>query len=249
MASETDGPEITVLARRLGELGTAGLAEQLRREGAELLAEAVARSEAALSRDPGQLAAHLAGRLGGQLPAGVFAGHARAWLRPLSNSLEPPHSPLRATLQEHGAEVRAVLVMPDGQTLLSSAEDGRVLRWDLASEALLGELVGHEATVNAMALTPAGDLLLTASDDLTIGLWDTAQWRLVDQLRGHTHYVRLALAGAAGLVVSASNDGTIRVWDLAERRELRVIAGHSSAITAMTLLDGGLGSPRRRRNI
>lgn len=231
--------DITALEARLAGLGPAGLAEELRREGEALLAEAVVRSATALARDPGQLASHLAGRLGGQLRRGFFAGRAEPWLRPLNVSLEPASSPLRATLRGHTDEVRAVLVTPDGRTLLSSAEDGRVLRWDLASGELLGELVGHDATVNAMSLTPAGDVLLTASDDATIGLWDAGDWTLLARLCGHTHYVRRALASDAGRIVSGSSDGTIRVWDLATGDPLRVIEGHATAITAMALVDGG----------
>lgn len=231
--------DVVTLAYLLAELGAGGLARELRGAGEVLLAEAVERSAGALGRDPGQLASQLAGRLGGRLRPAFFKAWKGAWWRPLTASLEPPRSPLRATLTEHGDEVRAVLVTPDGATLLSSAEDGRVLRWELASGALLGELHGHEATVNAMALTPDGALLLTASDDQTIGLWEVATWTLVDRLRGHTHYVRRALASAAGRVVSGSSDGTIRVWDLASRRELRVIAEHATAITALALVDGG----------
>lgn len=231
--------DIVALERWLGELGADGLASELREGGEVSLAEAVERSAAALARDPGQLASHLAGRLGGRVKPSFYKGKAGAWWRPLTVSLEPPRSPLRATLTGHTDEVRAVLVTPDGGTLLSSAEDGRVLRWELASGALVGELLGHESTVNAMALTPGGDRLLTASDDCTIGVWDTADWRLIGQLRGHTGYVRRALANAAGQVVSGSNDGTIRVWDLASFEQVRVIEGHRTAITAMTLLEGG----------
>lgn len=231
--------DYTALAERLAASNPAALARELHGEGQGPLAEALERSAAALACDPDQLAAHLAGRLGSRLGDDFFAGRRAPWLRPRTTSLEPPRSPLRATLAEHSAEVRAVLVMPDGRTLLSSAEDGRVLRWDLQRGELLGELEGHDDTVNAMSLSPGGDLLLTASDDHTIGLWDTATWSLRGRLEGHGDYVRRALADGAGRIVSGSDDGTLRVWDLDAQEELRVIEGHGATITAMTLLEGG----------
>lgn len=230
--------DIVALEVRLADSDPHALARALRGEGAELLADAVERSAAVLEADPDQLAAQLAGRLGSALAPEFFAGRARPWLRPLTVSLEPPRSPLRMTLREHGAEVRAVLVTADGATLLSSAEDGRVLRWDLESGECLGGLLGHESTVNAMTFTPDGELLLTSSDDHTIGVWSARDWRLLRRLRGHAGYVRRTLALADGRAVSASNDGTLRVWDLASGETVRVISGHGTTVTALALVGG-----------
>jgi cytochrome c len=62
------------------------------------------------------------------------------------------------------------LVFVDATTLISGAEDGRVLVWDLASGSPR-ELGRHDEWVAAMALAPDRRRVATGSADGTVRIW------------------------------------------------------------------------------
>ena len=55
---------------------------------------------------------------------------------------------LLATLEGHGAGVRAVAVTPDGRRAVSGSYDRTLKVWDLEQGALLATLEGHGAGVS-----------------------------------------------------------------------------------------------------
>jgi len=66
----------------------------------------------------------------------------------------------------------------EGALLIAGDNDGRVLRVDPASAALLGDpVLGHDGPVTNVEFSPDGSRFTSGSTDGTIGLWDSATGR------------------------------------------------------------------------
>ncbi len=108
-----------------------------------------------------------------------------------------------STLMGHAGEVNAVVISPDGQTIISGSDDKTLRIWDLNSQKLLRTLTGHTDWIYALAISSDGQTIVSGSKDKTIKLW-----RLSGQqnrtLTGHTSYIN------KGFII------TNRFWRLAK---------------------------------
>jgi WD40 repeat protein/transcriptional regulator with XRE-family HTH domain len=131
------------------------------------------------------------------------------------------------------------LVAGGGRALLGCADGvGRVV--DLATGAVLLQLIGHRDRVWGVAASPDGAFLLTASGDRTARLWDGASGAPLRVLVGHTDQVVGAAFSADGrLAVTGSDDGTVRLWDVASGVEAaRLVDGRYPMTCAAPTPDG-----------
>ena len=107
-------------------------------------------------------------------------------------------------LRGHSNSVRALAAvpLPDGSTLLASADDAGMVRlWDPSTATGRGELTGHTGRVRALAAVPLPDgstLLATAGTDRTVRLWDPTTRSLRGELTGHTYTVQTLAAVPRG---------------------------------------------------
>jgi WD40 repeat protein/tRNA A-37 threonylcarbamoyl transferase component Bud32 len=127
------------------------------------------------------------------------------------------------SLAAHSREVGR-LVFVDATTLISGAEDGRVLIWDLASGSPR-ELGRHDEWVAAMALAPDRRRVATGSADGTVRIWslDGAPPQV---LRAHVGTVWSVAWAADGRLASGGSDGVIRVWR-ADLAATTLVFGHA----------------------
>jgi hypothetical protein len=128
--------------------------------------------------------------------------------------LDPEWQPV---LRAHRDAVRAVALAPDGATLASAGEDGRLLLFDLsrpgAAPRVLAEL---DTGLRAAAFDPRGRALAAGGADGSVRVWDlAAPERPPAALPGHPKSVEsLAFAAGGGLLASAGLDGGVRLHRL-----------------------------------
>ena len=145
--------------------------------------------------------------------------------------------------------LHSLVVLPDGDTCVVSAENGGILYVvSLGEGRAIDRLVGHTGPVNSLALADAGRLLLSASDDESILVWDTRTWQTVDELTGHSGYIR-EVAAQGRVAVSGGEDRTVRVWDLSDGSCLAVFDDHVSSVDHVAISpDGMLAASAGRDN-
>lgn len=115
---------------------------------------------------------------------------------------------------------------------------GVLQRWDVATKALLPELLGHGQAISAVA--DATPYIATGSGDSTIILWDRATGQPLHTLKGHASKITaLAFSPDASRLVSASFDGTFQLWDTAEGRTIGTLQS-----TGASSVDVALGDTR-----
>jgi WD40 repeat protein/predicted Ser/Thr protein kinase len=135
----------------------------------------------------------------------------------------------------HTAGLRSVAFSPDGDRLVSTADDA-VRIWDLRTDTRVQEATSLQATgrIAAVSFSPDGRYVATACFDKVVQVWDLHSPSLQPAfaLRGHTDRVEcVAFSPDGQQLASGSFDGTVKLWDSQIAREtttLRAGAGISS---------------------
>jgi len=117
----------------------------------------------------------------------------------------------------HTSAVTAVVVTPDGKTLISRGADNVIRRWDARTGEAQGQFAEPKGGIGAV-FSPDGKLVALAGADGTIHLHNVADGAAVHQVRGHTNGIEaLAFSSDSKLIASRGfYDGTIRVHDTAQ---------------------------------
>jgi WD40 repeat protein len=122
-----------------------------------------------------------------------------------------------------GGSARAVLLTPDGKTILAAQRDSNTLqRYAVAT----GKPVGSPVLLpgEGLAFSPDGRLVLTESQDRTARLCETTTGKPVGAVLHHPsrigpgssyRYTGAALDAANRVLLTRSADGTARLWETA----------------------------------
>jgi len=151
---------------------------------------------------------------GDPLPAGAVARLGTVRLR---------HSSYFAT---------AMVVTPDGKTVLSAAPSGTALcYWRTADGKVLRKIQDTEPVFGSLSLAADGKVLASAGSVRVgpqefqgrVGLWDVASGRLLHALVYPVAATpsSMALCPDGKTVITADSDGVLRVWDVPTAKNIR----------------------------
>ncbi len=119
-----------------------------------------------------------------------------------------------------------VAFSPDGKTLATSANDGTVRLWNVASRKPSATLTPREkspdevVTIDSVAFSPDGKLLATGRDG-EVGLWDVAKRRQV-HVFNESGVINSVAFSPDGKLLATGRDGEVGLWDVAKRRQVHV---------------------------
>ena len=121
---------------------------------------------------------------------------------------------LISILKSHNGQVFDLILINDGNSLVSSSKDGTLKIWNLITNAPISTLTGHsDWVIGLKILSP--NIIASCSLDTTIKLWNTTSAQLIRTLKGHTSnlYWSLDLLDDGETLVSGSEDQTIKFWN------------------------------------
>jgi WD40 repeat protein len=122
-----------------------------------------------------------------------------------------------ATFLGHSEGVRGLALLPDGQTLISAAQEIRF--WDIRTGHETDKLNPRAGRFMGVALSADGRRLATGGSDGRIAIWDVASRQEVATFVGHQESVTyLAFTPDGDHLVSVSKD-QLRVWRAASFTE------------------------------
>jgi WD40 repeat protein len=138
---------------------------------------------------------------------------------------------LAGHLEGHRDWVGALAYGPDGRSLASADQTGRVLLWDLETQGVAPRELGRcPDGVYALAFHPGGDLVAAAGEDRVIWLLDR-RGSPPAPLEGHaSSVVDLSFSPDGRLLASAGSDRAVIVWDLGSRKMRYRLEAHAGRV-------------------
>jgi WD40 repeat protein len=153
------------------------------------------------------------------------------------------------TLTGHTDDIHALAFSRDGHLLATTSWDHTVMLWDVTEPRRpieLAILTGRPEAVLAVAFSPDGRTLVISSPDRTIRLWDITDPRAPLEsahLNGHTDTAQgLAFSPDGRSLATAANDHTARLRDVttpAEPHESAVLTGHTNRVRILAFVPDG----------
>ncbi|BCR98861.1 snoRNA-binding rRNA-processing protein PWP2 [Aspergillus luchuensis] len=144
--------------------------------------------------------------------------------------------------QGHLDSMNALAYSPDGQRIVTAADDGKIKVWDVKSGFCLVTFTEHTSGVTACEFSKKGNVLFTASLDGSVRAWDLIRYR---NFRTFTAPSRLSFSSLAvdpsGEVVCAGSPDSfdIHIWSVQTGQLLDQLAGHEGPIVTMAFAADG----------
>lgn len=144
--------------------------------------------------------------------------------------------------QGHFDTMNALEYAPDGQRIVTTADDGKVKVWDIDSGFCIVTFTEHTSGVTACEFAKKGSVLFTASLDGSVRAWDLIRYR---NFRTFTAPERLSFSCLAvdpsGEVVAAGSVDSfdIHIWSVQTGQLLDRLAGHEGPVSSLAFAPNG----------
>lgn len=144
--------------------------------------------------------------------------------------------------QGHLDSMNSLVYSPDGQKIVTTADDGKVKVWDVKSGFCIVTFTEHTSGVTACEFAKKGSVLFTASLDGSIRAWDLIRYR---NFRTFTAPSRLSFSSLAvdpsGEVVCAGSPDSfdIHVWSVQTGQLLDQLSGHEGPVSSLAFASDG----------
>ncbi|KAK3044546.1 hypothetical protein LTS18_000982, partial [Coniosporium uncinatum] len=142
----------------------------------------------------------------------------------------------------HFDSLNALTYSPDGQRIITTADDGKIKVWDTASGFCNVTFTEHTSGVTACEFSKRGNVLFTASLDGSVRAWDLLRYR---NFRTFTAPSRLPFSSVAvdpaGEVVAAGSLDSfdIHIWSVQTGQLLDQLSGHEGPISSLAFAPNG----------
>ncbi|RDL40902.1 WD40 repeat-like protein [Venustampulla echinocandica] len=144
--------------------------------------------------------------------------------------------------QGHFDSMNALTYSPDGQRVVTTADDGKIKVWDVNSGFCIVTFTEHSSGVTACEFAKRGNVLFTASLDGSIRAWDLIRYR---NFRTFTAPTRLSFSclgvDPSGEVVCAGSLDSfdIHIWSVQTGQLLDRLAGHEGPVSSLAFAPNG----------
>jgi periodic tryptophan protein 2 len=144
--------------------------------------------------------------------------------------------------QGHLDSMNALVYSPDGQKIVTAADDGKIKVWDVKSGFCIVTFTEHTGGVTACEFAKKGNVLYTSSLDGSIRVWDLIRYR---NFRTFTAPSRLSFSSLAvdpsGEVVCAGSHDSfdIHVWSVQTGQLLDQLSGHEGPVSTLAFAADG----------
>lgn len=141
--------------------------------------------------------------------------------------------------------VRAVCFSPDGEWLITGAEDRVVKIWDIRHRTVKHTLAGHGTDIYSVDASADGRFIISGSGDKKAKLWNLETGMLLRTLgdeynQGPTDGITsVSVSPTNQLVAAGSLDKVVRVWDVASGHLLRTFEGHRDSVYSVAFSPDG----------
>ncbi len=137
------------------------------------------------------------------------------------------------------ATTRSLGITPDGNRLITAANDGLVVVWDAKTFLPLTTFRGHVTKTLSKTydadITPDQRFAVSCSEEPSLHLWDVETGAVVRSMVGHEEGIKSVRFLADGKrIVSGGYDATLRMWDAETGRQTWIAKGLGSNHVAVS---------------
>lgn len=140
--------------------------------------------------------------------------------------------------------VRAVCFSPDGNWLITGAEDHVVKVWDVRNRKVKHRLVGHGTDIYSVDASANSQFIISGSGDKRAKLWSLETGKLLSTLGGGEYgptdgITSVSVSPTSQHVAAGSLDKVVRVWDVESGRLVRQFEGHRDSVYSVAFSPDG----------
>ncbi|MCJ1246856.1 hypothetical protein MMC30_004065 [Trapelia coarctata] len=144
--------------------------------------------------------------------------------------------------QGHFDSINSLVYSPDGQQIITTADDGKIKVWDVQSGFCIVTFTEHSAAVTACEFSKRGKVLFTASLDGSVRAWDLIRYRNFRTFTAPTRlpFSCLAVDPTSEVICAASHDSfDVHIWSVQTGQLLDQLAGHEGPVSALAFAPNG----------
>ena len=148
------------------------------------------------------------------------------------------------TFQADMQGARSLAFSPDGKTLASGSNDGKIKIWDVET-GKNSSLAGHADAVRSIVYSPDGTKIASAGtySDHTIKLWDAVTGNHIHTMHSN-NIMSIAFSPDGTQIVSGGGpqpqeSGRIKLWDVRTGRKIATLSGHARDVQSVAFSPDG----------
>ncbi|KAI9674623.1 MAG: hypothetical protein M1829_003705 [Trizodia sp. TS-e1964] len=144
--------------------------------------------------------------------------------------------------QGHHDSINSLVYSPDGQRIITTADDGKVKVWDVNSGFCIVTFTEHTSGVTACEFAKRGNVLFTASLDGSIRAWDLIRYRNFRTFTAPSRlsFTSLAVDPSGEVVCAGSHDSfDVHIWSVQTGQLLDQLSGHEGPISSLSFAPSG----------
>jgi periodic tryptophan protein 2 len=144
--------------------------------------------------------------------------------------------------QGHYFDMNTLAYAPDGQTIATGGDDGKVKVWSTHSGFCFVTFTEHSASISAVSFAKHGSVLFSASLDGTVRAYDLIRYRNFRTFTSPSpvQFSCLAVDPSGEVVAAGSTDSfEVFLWSVQTGKLLDVLAGHEGPISSLAFSPSG----------
>ncbi|KAF9500274.1 WD40 repeat-like protein [Pleurotus eryngii] len=144
--------------------------------------------------------------------------------------------------QGHYFDMNALSYAPDGQTIATGGDDGKIKVWSAHSSFCFITFNEHTAPISAIAFAKQGSVLFSASLDGTVRAYDLVRYRNFRTFTSPSpvQFSSLAVDPSGEVVAAGSTDSfEVYMWSVQTGKLLDILTGHEGPVCALAFNPAG----------
>jgi len=144
--------------------------------------------------------------------------------------------------QGHYFDMNTLAYAPDGQTIATGGDDGKLKVWSTHSGFCFVTFSEHTAPISAVSFAKHGHVLFSASLDGTLRAYDLVRYRNFRTFTSPSpiQFSCLAVDPSGEVVAAGSTDSfEVFLWSVQTGKLLDVLAGHEGPVSSLTFSPSG----------
>lgn len=139
--------------------------------------------------------------------------------------------------QGHFDAMNSLVYSPDGERIITTADDGKIKIWDTSSGFCIVTFTEHSSGVTACEFAKRGNVLFTASLDGSVRAWDLIRYRNFRTFTApkRLQFSTLAVDPSGEIVCAGSLDSfDVHLWNVQTGQLLEQLSGHEGPVSSLS---------------